>query len=336
MRKTISLTLLSLLIFSVSFLSAAEEKEVVVGGVKLAPDEPPPPAKASLRGSTFFIKKEGPHKGHEMKRFDITLDGYKQRYFMQYTYCADPIHQKEGTKILDVGSFGFWQPSAAGLFYRKFLSILVNGREPVDYTPGKVRVWEEKGSASAEISWQDPKVALKMTMKVLDGDRRLFLRFGIEPKEKIESLVLKFKGYPGGFQEATDADGLKRDRYYRTAFHSAHVKTFGKGKERTSDKSARLTLDVKRENWVVLGDDALDPEKNDRGEGAVAFLFLPEEISAAEVQVNSYDAFLVLTYPPTSRAMHICIWGFGKRGNRWGERLVGRSARETMEVLKKW
>jgi len=310
------MTAVTLLI--VAALTVACGEDVVIGGVQLAADKPPPAARASLETRTERVRT-GPGAGTCRKHHSVCLDAYRQTYRVDY---STPPCQ-----------FSFRNPLAAGV---RFFTVQVNGCEPIKRTPGTVRVWEETGSASAEFAWPDPDVGLKMTMKVLDGDMRLFLRLSLTSKDEIRGVRLKIHGYPGGYPEGRDGDGVRRDRYAKTAARTARVRTYGKGEETKTDRPVKLDLDPATETWAILGDDALDPAESKRGEGAAGYLFLPEEVSEATVQLNSYDAWVLLEYPPGTRAVRLCVWGFGSRGNRIGERLLRGSAADTVTRLQEW
>lgn len=239
----------------------------------------------------------------------ITLNTGSMEYGI-HLHQLEPVDKEEGKyRISGVGFNpsigGSW--TKGGWYSLDFLSLNLD-KEPLFPAEFRLKFIERGQRKGFALSTEKDsgKVALEFTVRPLG--RKLFLEIKTEPKKELECISITNTCFPGYLLRKEDNE--KANRGFATATRMEKYKEI-----QAQPGKPRFTLDVRKEPWIFLFDDTMDPSiKPNFASSAV--LYNPEEIQTAEVEIQ-YNARVkvYLNYPGDKRTIHLVYWDFLKQPN---------------------
>ncbi|NOZ24207.1 MAG: hypothetical protein GXP25_24290 [Planctomycetes bacterium] len=209
-------------------------------------------------------------------------------------------------------TLGMTRPASCNWYAQGFFDVIIDGEGLHEY-PAVFKIVRRGGpDAMLKAVWDTPKGKVTACFLLRDGDDKLLMQVGIEPKAKPKSIQLRLLCYPNGFYG-------DKDRWITTSVRSVQ-------------HTNQAQLDPSKEPWVVYYDKAITGDKT---VGACGLLYLPEEVSAASVHVTGYPIWTVLDYPPQTRAFHVALYDFAEfRDNEENIAYLRRNGQAFLEDLR--
>jgi hypothetical protein len=211
---------------------------------------------------------------------------------------------------LDGGPFGNWYRGNA-------IRVLVNGEDVLRARPAKSAEAAAGDPGRLRLVWELADGGeLRLDFAVPDGGAGIHARIEMTPVTlAIAAIQVRLTCYPGGFGPAY---GQPSHRWSATARAEAEV-------PRDSAKAADSVFPVlpfaAGEGWVFYADKLQDS-------GSLGLVLLPEEQAAGEVRLSSYGVSTLLTYPATTRTVHLGFLAFDTANTAAKQAVVDSAARE--------
>lgn len=214
------------------------------------------------------------------------------RYSFVYNYIDDPAYSKINPRaklprIGDTSASNTGIGLLPGWYENGFLGIEVNGKN-IFGVIAKIDIDEALGRV--EFSWTLQEGTVRAVFIIPENGDWICGRVDAGEIKDIKSLLLTFMALPGhhGAQKI-------RDRWGSTAEHNWQYAT---------DGSKAATLDITRENWILL----YDSQENLLGSAGI--LFDTEKLQAVYCILGETTCKVNMRAKPGCNQIDFMIWGF--------------------------
>jgi len=259
--------------------------------------------KSIKKDASWIMHKE--HHGN-FRKWSSFYDDKRHLFSFNVIGCADSAHHDRPVAKVPT----LW--GGPGWGAHGFIDLReVGGGSLLEHAEPTVTKLAEGFNGEARIVYDAPEATVQIVLRANELDDKFFLSIEIEPNKPLRGYQVRLLGYPswpGRFKTPEGKDRTLRDRFITTP-----TRTVAHRKE-------PVTLDVRREPWVLCGDRLWDGSatackelprhayKDRRGVGPCGVLFPPGQPSTATVFVHNYDVRVEFTYTGQTRRIDYVLW----------------------------
>lgn len=246
----------------------------------------------SLSGPKDTTLGEYPgHSGHRFREMEGRMDLGKIAYALRYCACMDPAHAPNASWL--EGYIGMPGPSACNWYHSGFLFIRLNGQELGTVPLSSMTVAEQGERGILDMVWHHPVASVRVRFLGLPIHNNLYCEIALEPTQEITSLDLRLTCYPSYFTSWNRREGARRIQTPTTLVKQGED----------------VWLPAVDNWWAVYYDEIFDPARGE-GEGPCGLLLLPNEPDRIRFAPSDYGVLTEVSYPPTTRRIHLSLWDF--------------------------
>ena len=237
---------------------------------------------------------------------DFSLGNNLRTYKLRYLVCCDFAKLKGCQKVkgLNGTGLGIFKPKAHIWYYNSYLRIIIDGMVVQDYAVTEIKDTSKNKNAGVQLTWKTPKGIVKLNYVMVPGHEGLFQKLSIIPSVPISKVVMRFTGFPAGF-----------------------------------DKKGKSFIKVAQEHreWMLMGDSIRDLAFYESGGGCGGLLIRPDEWQKASFSVPFPELVSKVRKKASKNEwnFHWVQWIFPKRSNAEASEYMQTHSAATTEMINK-